>query len=402
MLILPAALATLVVLAAFPASAQLPSPRRLSAEDKREFNQELRRLKTVLATANDKCAVQLQIANTYAVGGQYREAIRGLRTLVDADFGLDPSRDPDFANLRNTREFQWIIKKVRRQTPAVLNSRLIATIDDRHLAPESLVFDPTRKMFILGSTARDEIVECSGNAPCVPLSTSSHTEQGYALGLKADHISGKLWATANTPTGASLRRYDIETGKLEQAARIEGKHVFNDLALSSGGMVYVTDTAEGSVYQLDPRNNALRRIAPQRTFTGANGIAISRDDKMLYVSAWGDGIDVIDLRFESVLPIVHPNDVCLAFVDGLYATEGSLIAIQNGPILPRIVQFRLDRAGRNIVQMSTLERRNPSFDGVTTGALVDDYLYYVANPQIDNKGNVLLDPLKIFAVRVIP
>jgi hypothetical protein len=48
--------------------AQLPPNQKLSAEDEREFNKELERLEKLLSTANDKGAIELQIANTYAAG----------------------------------------------------------------------------------------------------------------------------------------------------------------------------------------------------------------------------------------------------------------------------------------------------------------------------------------------
>ncbi len=394
---------TFLFLIAIPLGwAQLPLPRKLSPEDDQEFNKELTRLRTLLAAANDKCAVHLQIANTYAAGGQYVEAIHRLRELVNADLGIDPSRDPDFAKLRETIEFQAIMKKVRRQTPPVLESRLIATIDQRDMFPENIAFDPTRKVFFLGNTARDEIVRCSAGAACVPFSKPLRKQPGYVLGLKIDKRSGALWTTSNSSSRASLKRYDIETGKLEQTVQLDGKHVFNDLAVSSSGVVYVSDTREGSVYEMNIRTSKLRKVAAEHQFTAANGIALSPDEKMLYVSAWKDGIDVIDLQSESVKAIVHPANVCLAFIDGLYETEGNLLAIQNGPVSPRIVQFRLAKNGREIVDMVTLERRNPSFDGITTGALVNNWLYYVANPQTDKKNSPKLNPFQIFAVEVHP
>ena len=391
-----------VVLTAHLVRSQLPPPQQLSGEDNRAFNEELQRLQTLLATANDKAAIQLQIANTYAAGGQYAEAIRRLRKVVDSDLGFDPSRDPDFVSFRKTIEFQSIMEKVRHQTPPVSNSRLVATIHERDLFPENIAFDPRRKAFFLGSTAKNEIIRCAVGAACVPLVTPHRGEQGYVLGLKIDRRSGTVWATSNAPTGASLRQYNIGSGKLIRIARREGKHVFNDVALSSEGVVYVSDTSEGSVYELDTRTNSLQKIAPKHRFTAANGIAISPDGKTLYVSAWGDGIDAIDLRSGSVTPVQHPETICLAFIDGLYAAKDSLIAIQNGPMLPRVVQFRLSDNGREIIGMRILERRNPLFDGITTGALVDGRLYYVANPQTDKKNGAKPNPLRIMAVHVLP
>jgi DNA-binding beta-propeller fold protein YncE len=226
-------------------------------------------------------------------------------------------------------------------------------------------------------------------------------EDGYVLGVKIDSERSAVWATDNTPSSASLHSYELETGKLRRTASIPGKHVFNDLAISTTGTVYVTDTAEGSVYQLPSGMLTLRRVAPQHSFTAANGIAISADERLLYVSTWEDGIDVIDLRSGTVKPVIHPDNICLAFIDGLYASQHSLIAIQNGPMLPRIVEFRLDGDRQQIVAMRILERRNPAFDGITTGVIVGNEFYYVANPQTEKNGPSV-NPLRVLGVRIAP
>lgn len=389
-----------VVLFASSTCAELPSNQKLSAGDEREFNKELERLEKLLSTANDKGAIELQIANTYAAGGQFSEAIRRLRRVVGANLGFDPSRDPDFAKLRDTAEFQSIMDEVRRQTPPVHHSRLIANLDARDVRPESMALDTKRKTFLLGNTARAEVVRCSVATNCVPLVIPKPGEKGYVLGIKIDRTAGALWVTYNTTGGASLRRYDLNTGKVRRTASIKGKHVFNDLAVSSTGTVHVSDTAEGSVYQLTSGTTALERVAPQHTFTAANAIAISPDEGLLYVSTWGGGIDAINLQSGAVKSLIHPDDICLAFIDGLYATPRSLIAIQNGLMLPRIFEFRLGENRLQIVAMRVLERRNAAFDGITTGVIVRNDLYYVANPQTDQKSGAELHPLKVFSVRL--
>lgn len=103
-------------------------------------------------------------------------------------------------------------------------------------------------------------------------------------------------------------------------------------------------------------------------------------------------------------PVRHPDRVCLSFIDGLYWVDGNLIAIQNGPMLPCIVQFKLDPRGKRVVGTTVLERRNPLSDGITTGVMVGKELYYVANPQTDKadeKDPAKLAPLQILAVKVV-
>jgi sugar lactone lactonase YvrE len=156
------------------------------------------------------------------------------------------------------------------------------------------------------------------------------------------------------------------------------------------------------VYQLHSGTTALLRVAAQHRFTAANGITISADDQLLYVSTWEDGIAVVDLRSGSVKPMIHPHDICLAFIDGLYVNRGGLIAIQNGPMLPRIVEFKLGADRQQIVAMRVLERRNPAFDGITTGVIVKNELYYVANPQMDKTTGPNVHPFLVLGLRIAP
>lgn len=97
----------------FSTRAQAPPTQQLSVADEREFRKEFEQLEIPLATANDKPAIELQIANTYAAGGEFAEAIQRLGKVAGADLGFDPSRDPDFAKLRDTTEFQSIMDEVR-------------------------------------------------------------------------------------------------------------------------------------------------------------------------------------------------------------------------------------------------------------------------------------------------
>src|SRR5437868_13741632 len=88
------------------------------------------------------------------------------------------------------------------------------------------------------------------------------------------HRGRPVWGS-NRMAAESLRQYDLQTGKVRRTAQIEGKHVFNHLALASSGAVYVTDTTGGAVYQLDSQTSALRKVASDHIFTAANGIAMS-------------------------------------------------------------------------------------------------------------------------------
>jgi sugar lactone lactonase YvrE len=129
-----------------------------------------------------------------------------------------------------------------------------------------------------------------------------------------------------------------------------------------------------------------------------NGIALSPDGNLLYVSTFPDGITVFDLKTSVATPIGRPANLCLATIDGLYFHRGALIAIQNGVMSPRVVRFNLTRDLRVIRRFEVLERRNPLFEGVTTGVVVGSDFFYMANIQDDKKAS--FDPITILKLHL--
>jgi hypothetical protein len=168
-------------------------------------------------------------------------------------------------------------------------------------------------------------------------------------------------------------------------------HSFNDLAIASTGDVYLTDTRAGAVWRLAHGADHLTR-APNR-FDFANGIALSAEGNLLYVSTFPDGITLIDLKTNLARPIGRGSGLCLAAIDGLYFYRGALIAIQNGFMTPRVVRLGLSPDLRAIERFDVLERRNPLFEGITTGVVVGDEFFYMANIQDDKQGR--FDPIVI-------
>jgi len=83
--------------------------------------------------------------------------------------------------------------------------------------------------------------------------------------------------------------------------------------------------------------------------------------------------------------IARPDNLCLATIDGLYFHRGALIAIQNAFMAPRVVRFILSHDLRAIKEFEVLERRNPIFDGVTTGLVAGRDFFYMANIQDDKE-----------------
>jgi hypothetical protein len=90
--------------------------------------------------------------------------------------------------------------------------------------------------------------------------------------------------------------------------------------------------------------------------------------------------------------------VCLAAIDGLYFYNGTLIAIQNGFMTPRIARFSLSRNLHTIERFEILERRNPLFEGVTTGVVARNEFFYMANIQDDKETG--FNPIRVLKLHL--
>jgi hypothetical protein len=359
------------------AFAQLPSSGALSDRDWPLFRTEVGRIEKLLASAPDPAAVTYHMARTWAAARQWPETMKWLGKAVDLRVGLDPSRDSVFADLRGTREFDAILSAVREATPPVSHSTPAFVVAEGDLSPESMAYDPKGKNFYLGSMRKGKVVRCSPAGDCAQFAGNL----GTVLGLKV-HGSG-LWLLNNTDKQSALVHYDLVSARVIRKYAVDGSgHAFNDLAIAATGDIYLTDTRAGAVWRLPIGAAGLTRF-PGR-FESANGITLSPDENLLYVSTFPDGITMVDLKTQIATPIARPAGLCLAAIDGLYFHAGALIAIQNGFMTPRIARFSLGRDLRTIENFEILERRNPLFDGVTTGVLAEDEFFYMANIQ-DNK-----------------
>ena len=68
----------------------------------------------------------------------------------------------------------------------------------------------------------------------------------------------------------------------------------------------------------------------------------------------------------------------------MYFYKGSLVGIQNPDLHPgRVMRYYLNSAMDQIERAEVLESYNPLFEVPTTGTLVENSLYFMANTQVD-------------------
>jgi len=89
---------------------------------------------------------------------------------------------------------------------------------------------------------------------------------------------------------------------------------------------------------------------------------------------------LVNIQDGTYKPLEHPDGVTTVGIDGLYHYKNSLIAVQNG--LGRISRFYLNQAGDKILHSELIEFANPVFNIPTTGTIVGNTFYYLANSQL--------------------
>jgi sugar lactone lactonase YvrE len=355
-----------------------------------DFRAYLAHVQEMVESAGDKDTMIFEMAKTWAAAKQWPQAMEWLRKVAALKVGLDPSRDRVFAELRGTREFEEIEAEVRAATPPVSHSRRAFTVSEGDLAPESMAYDSAGKRFYFGSMRKGKILKCSASGKCAQFAGGL----GVVLGVKVH--DGGLWILNNADAESALIHYELKSGRVVRKYAVTGAgHTFNDLVFAPAGDIYLTDTRAGAVWRLANREGELERMPGE--FPSANGIALSGDG-LLYVSTFGDGIRVVDLKTGAGAGLGHADDLCLGAVDGLYFYRGGLIGIQNGFMTPRVVRMFLGRDGRAVERFEVLERRNPLFEGVTTGVVVGDEFFYMANIQDEKRDG--FRPIVILRVRL--
>jgi hypothetical protein len=354
----------------------------------------IERLEKMRAASPGNPGLMYRLAVVEAGAGRHADAIRWLEKAAALGYAFDPAKEPAFAPLKKFESFQELSRRLTR--PAVHTSTLAFRIPERDLIPEGIAWDGVSRSFFVGSLYKKKIVRIGPDGTPRDFVGSGQGGLWMVLGMTVDEKRRILWVNSaadgrqgDARSSSGLFAFDLATGALIEKHVLPGrpdKHLFNDLAVTSGGDVFLTDSEFGGIWRLPRGGASLEAFLPGGTFNYPNGIAPDVEGKRLYVADFDRGVSIVDLQTKKLRPLRHPRDVTLYEIDGLYRFKGSLVAVQNGPGLERIVQFPLDPSGGRVEGARVIESRNPDFDIPTTGAIAGDELFYLANTQLRRLG----------------
>lgn len=269
------------------------------------------------------------------------------------------------------------------------------TLPAKDLFAENVAYDPRDGSFYVGSTRHGSIVRRTADGTITDFVPGGRDGMWMVIGMKVDTRRGWLWVNSAAGSNyvrhsaadagrSALFRYDLRTGRLlkRYAVADTGQHFLNDLVLAEDGTVYLTNMEAGAIYTVAPRADSLMLWTRPPGLTFPNGITLSGDGRTLFVPS-REGINAIDVgtRERRVLPVADAVDV--RGIDGLYWHQGALIGVQGGR-RNRVQRFTLSPGGDRITGATVLEAHHPMFMNPTTGVVVGDDIYVVANSQFDS------------------
>lgn len=290
--------------------------------------------------------------------------------------------DPAFNILRDKKEFQTIIKILNKSEKSIHKSQIAFSIKDKDLNPEGITYDPVEKMFYLGSMNKHKIIKVDSLGKSVDFTTEGQDGLFIIMGIHVDPVRRLLWVVSSFDEKRKVFKYNLSSGKLIKKYFFSSvpdgiKPFFNDLVIHPNGDVYVS--GGNSIYLISHASDKLEVFLHSKLFHGFNGITISDNGQTIYVSEYFIGIYKIDIKTKSFLLMTHEPGLNAIGVDGLYFLNNQLYCVQD--VVNSIARFSLNKKGTHLKSCEFFERNTQYLHMPTTGVIVDEYFYFIADTQ---------------------
>ena len=352
---------------------------------------------------SDRGAALYLLAHHYVRLGDEARALALLRECVALDEGFDPGDAPAFASRKDNPAFRELIEVTRRRYPPVRRAHVAFTLPQTDLFPEGLAVDAAKRLFYMGSMHLKKIVTITENGVMADFVKADAYDLMPVGGVHVDAKDHSVWCATDpgVKNRSEIAHFDARGKLLERyTAPGTGPHDLNDLVLRDAREIYTTDTEGNRVYRFDRSSHRFTELTLSRPVFYPNGITLSRDGSVLYVA---DLLGVLRVELKSkesadVKPAAHDT---LAGVDGLYWYNGNLIGVQYGTGARRLMRWKLSSDGRSATSSEVLERGTDLVKNPTTGAILADQFYFMANTGIDNlDDDKIVDATKLEPLRI--
>lgn len=269
-------------------------------------------------------------------------------------------------------------------------SQVIETSFDKTLIPEGIAVSDG-KLYLSSLSERKVAVSNLDGSAATDLTQNGY--HGFAMGLGMETYKNQIYVLSSnsttTPHESQLFVFDKKTGTFHYYQDTDDQgHFFNDLAISSTGEIFITDSDNKTLYYKEDDDSDILPFLESDSIQYTNGIAISDDDKLLYLATFRNGIQIVDKKTRQLLGTATQDSTINTFcIDGMKFYKNSLIGIQNGwqdKSRHRVMRYFLNQQGTKVTHTEVLIEANEYFDIPTTLDIDEGILYFIANSQLSS------------------
>lgn len=179
--------------------------------------------------------------------------------------------------------------------------------------PESVVYDIMRRSIYV-SNINGEPSVADGNGFISLIANDGKIEKlKWIDGLNAPKGMAMLGKKLFVTDINELLVIDVETAKISKRFKADDKSFLNDVAVTSSGVIYVTDTVNNRIYRL--YQGKLEMWLEDPKLENPNGLYI--DNKYIIVGSWGTPTDGWRTDIPGHIVLISPEDKHIKdFADG--------------------------------------------------------------------------------------
>lgn len=330
--------------------------------------------------------VLYNLAVAYSLNKMENETLSALRKLLVMDNSVAFEQDADFDFIKNSEGFQKLKDLKASQNKTIATSVEKLSLSEKDLHPESLLHLDKHKLWLASSIRSKKIVAFDSKGNC----TDWFSDLRYSVfALKTDPKQQYLWVSTSAMPVMNgfdaamdgqnqILKIDIKSKKIVGSYSMQGKHVFGDLVLGKNGEVYISDSVEPLIYKITGDQIELWKDLKGSAYN-LQGLAFNADGSQLFIADYLKGILAVSVRDGSSSWLQFPEGTTSKGIDGLVFYKNSLIAIQNGCIPIRVVQYQLDPKSSQIVNFRVLDNNRDVFNEPALASVSRGKLYFFAN-----------------------
>ena len=343
----------------------------------------------------------IYLASVHAELGNADAAMHYLEIYAQMGLSRALNKEDFPQNIDAERFADVAAKMVANNTPLAAAELAFATKAPVALS-EGIAFDPESGDYFISSIYDQKIMRVTGAGK---LSVFTEGLVANPMALAFDEKRGLLWV-ATTILPQTRAQYFAErqkqTGVMAFARDGERVHHFNlfpdffegeeqnislgDVFVAGNGDVFLSNSSGQDVFRL--RYGEKLKVD---SFTIENSASLQGMTMLggtLFVMDYSTGLHSLNVETGASQWLTIPDGVTLLGIDGLYAHDGKLIAVQNGIRPSRVIEISLADDHNSVAGVEVLEQAHAYFSEPTNGVIVGDEFYFIANSGWAEFGNI--------------